>query len=67
MKLGLSVPDLSTLSRWRRLTDALPVKSLSISFHLDIDSTGVKVYGEGELKGDRKKPGEIVERLPCRK
>jgi IS5 family transposase len=51
MKLDLSVPDHSTLSRRRRqLTITLPVKDWSRSRHLVIDSTGVKVYGEGEWK-----------------
>jgi hypothetical protein len=49
MKLDLSAPDHSTLSRRRRqLTIILPVKDWSKSCHLVIDSTGVKVYGEGE-------------------
>jgi len=51
MKLDLPVPDHSTLSRRRRkLEIALPVRNLSQSVHLVIDSTGVKVYGEGEWK-----------------
>src|SRR5215467_2495001 len=51
MKLNLSVPDHSTLSRRRRkLEIILPVKNLSNSLHLVVDSTGVKVYGEGEWK-----------------
>jgi IS5 family transposase len=51
MKLDLSVPDHSTLSRRRRkLEISLPVWNLSKSVHLVIDSTGVKVYGEGEWK-----------------
>ena len=51
MKLNLTVPDHSTLSRRRRqLEITLPVKNLSNSVHLVIDSTGVKVYGEGEWK-----------------
>jgi IS5 family transposase len=51
MKLNLPVPDHSTLSRRRRqLEITLPVKNLSNSLHLVIDSTGVKVYGEGEWK-----------------
>src|SRR5215813_3413934 len=51
MKLDLTAPDHSTLS-WRRrqLTIILPVKDWSRSRHLVIDSTGVKVYGEGEWK-----------------
>lgn len=51
MKLKLAVPDHSTLSRRRRqLTITLPVKDLAKSRHLVVDSTGVKVYGEGEWK-----------------
>src|SRR5262245_4198673 len=51
MKLNLTVPDHSTLSRRRRqLEITLPVKYLSNSLHLVVDSTGVKVYGEGEWK-----------------
>ncbi len=51
MKLNLTVPDHSTLSRRRRrLEVTLPVKNLSDSIHMVIDSTGVKVYGEGEWK-----------------
>ena len=51
MKLDLPVPDHSTLSRRRRkLEITLPVRDLSKSVHLVIDSTGVKVYGEGEWK-----------------
>jgi len=51
MKLGLPVPDHSTLSRRKRqLTITLPVKDWSKSRRLVIDSTGVKVYGEGEWK-----------------
>jgi Transposase DDE domain len=51
MKLDLTAPDHSTLSRRRRrLTITLPVKDWSRSRHLVIDSTGVKVYGEGEWK-----------------
>jgi IS5 family transposase len=51
MKLNLTVPDHSTLSRRRRqLEISLPVKNLSNSLHLVVDSTGVKVYGEGEWK-----------------
>src|SRR5215468_4290987 len=51
MKLDLTAPDHSTLSRRRRqLPITLPVKDWSKSRHLVIDSTGVKVYGEGEWK-----------------
>lgn len=51
MKLDLTAPDHSTLSRRRHhLTIALPVKDWTKSRHLVVDSTGVKVYGEGEWK-----------------
>jgi len=51
MNLDLTAPDHSTLSRRRRhLTITLPVKDWSKSRHLVVDSTGVKVYGEGEWK-----------------
>jgi hypothetical protein len=48
--IGLSVPDHSTLSRrGKDLKVALPKK---VKGHLDIvmDSTGLKIYGEGEWK-----------------
>src|SRR5689334_6869869 len=51
MKLDLTAPDHSTLSRRRRhLTITLPIRDWSKSRHLVVDSTGVKVYGEGEWK-----------------
>jgi hypothetical protein len=51
MKLDLSVPEHSTLSRRRgALAITLPVWERSEPRHLVMDSTGVKVYGEGEWK-----------------
>lgn len=51
MQLELSVPDHSTLSRRRRqLALTLPVQPPTQARHLVVDSTGVKVYGEGEWK-----------------
>ena len=51
MKLDLSVPDHSTLSRRRAgLTIELPIDTPDKARHLVVDSTGVKVYGEGEWK-----------------
>lgn len=51
MKINLNVPDHSTLSRRRRsLNVTLPVRDWSKPRHLVVDSTGVKVYGEGEWK-----------------
>lgn len=51
MKIQLTAPDHSTLSRRRgKLTITLPIKDLTKTRHLVVDSTGVKVYGEGEWK-----------------
>jgi len=51
MGIELSVPDHSTLSRrLSRLTVALPVVPKEGARHVVVDSTGVKVYGEGEWK-----------------
>jgi hypothetical protein len=51
MKLDLMAPEHSTLSRRRRcLTITLPIRDWARSRHLVVDSTGVKVYGEGEWK-----------------
>ncbi len=52
MGLTLRVPDHTTLSR--RQADwgvALPNQPSGESMHLVVDSTGLKVYGEGEWKG----------------
>ena len=47
----LSVPDYTTLCRRRRsLTVALPRRNKSEPLHVVVDSTGIKVYGEGEWK-----------------
>lgn len=47
----LSVPDYTTLCRRRRsLEVALPRRRSSEPLHLVVDSTGIKVYGEGEWK-----------------
>lgn len=49
--IDLSVPEHSTVSRRkRRLTVSLPVVPKSGAVHLVVDSTGIKVYGEGEWK-----------------
>lgn len=51
MQIALSAPDYTTLSR--RLTSLevkLPLRNLGEKLHLCIDSSGVKVYGEGEWK-----------------
>jgi len=51
LQIDKPVPDHSTLSRRRgALLLTLPVKASSGARHLVIDSTGVKVYGEGEWK-----------------
>jgi hypothetical protein len=51
MKIALAVPDHSTLSRRRgALAVGLPVREEREARHLVIDSTGVKVFGEGEWK-----------------
>ena len=49
--IGLSVPDHSTLSRRiGKLEVVLPVLPKEGARHVVVDSTGVKVYGEGEWK-----------------
>ena len=49
--LALSVPCYTTLSRRRQtLAVALPRRRKSEPLHLVVDSTGVKIYGEGEWK-----------------
>jgi IS5 family transposase len=51
MNLTLSVPDHSTLSRrMKTLAIDIPVEPTHKARHVVIDSTGVKVYGEGEWK-----------------
>ncbi|MBD3886650.1 IS5 family transposase [Phormidium tenue FACHB-886] len=51
MEIELSVPDHSTLSRRvGKLSLKLPVLPKSGARHVVVDSTGVKVYGEGEWK-----------------
>ncbi len=47
----LSVPDYTTLCRRRRSLEVeLPRRQKSEPLHLVVDSTGIKVYGEGEWK-----------------
>lgn len=49
--IALFVPDYSTLSRrMGKLSVELPVVPKSGAKHVVVDSTGVKVYGEGEWK-----------------
>jgi hypothetical protein len=51
MEVDLPVPDHSTLSRrLGQLDIKLPVRGLQNARHVVVDSTGVKVYGEGEWK-----------------
>lgn len=51
MAIELSVPDHSTLSRrLGKLEIELPVTQARPARHVVVDSTGVKVYGEGEWK-----------------
>lgn len=47
----LEVPDYTTLCRRRRTLEvSLPVRARQPALHLVVDSTGLKVYGEGEWK-----------------
>lgn len=49
--VNLEVPDYTTLCRRRQtLQVSLPVQAEGKSLHLVVDSTGLKVYGEGEWK-----------------
>jgi hypothetical protein len=51
MHVDLSVPDHTTISRrLQRLEVTLPVVPTEGSRHVVVDSTGIKVYGEGEWK-----------------
>lgn len=54
MSVELEVPDYSTLSRRRETLDAVipsyKTSKTSGPVHLVVDSTGLKVYGEGEWK-----------------
>jgi len=51
MGLSLPTPHYSTLCRRRqKLQVALPVRAKAEPLHLVVDSTGLKLYGEGEWK-----------------
>ncbi|KAM3099120.1 IS5 family transposase [Phormidesmis sp. 146-12] len=51
MGIDLPVPDHSTVSRrLGKLSIDLPVRAKTEARHVVVDSTGVKVYGEGEWK-----------------
>lgn len=51
LKVELTVPCYTTLSRRRRSLEVeLPRRKKSEPLHMVVDSTGIKVYGEGEWK-----------------
>jgi IS5 family transposase len=51
LHLAVAIPDYSTLSRRRAtLAVALPHRRKKEALHVVVDSTGVKVFGEGEWK-----------------
>ena len=51
LKLDLTVPDYSTLARRRAALEIeLPSRRRNEPVHLVVDSTGIKVFGEGEWK-----------------
>ena len=51
LRLEVAIPDYSTLSRRRATLEvALPRTYKKEALHLVVDSTGVKVFGEGEWK-----------------
>jgi len=51
LHLEVAIPDYSTLSRRRATLEiALPRSSHKAALHVVVDSTGVKVFGEGEWK-----------------
>jgi hypothetical protein len=51
LRVELAVPHYSTLSRRRSSLDLkLPCRAHERALHLVVDSTGLKVYGEGEWK-----------------
>ena len=51
MQVGVRVPSYSTLSRRQRTLDLqLPKRHPGEGVHVVVDSTGVKVFGEGEWK-----------------
>jgi IS5 family transposase len=51
MGVALPVPDYTTLSRRRRgLSVVLPRQRQDQAIHIVVDSTGMKVFGEGEWK-----------------
>ena len=51
LAINISAPDYSTLSRRKKgLEIVLPSQAKDKAIHLVVDSTGLKVYGEGEWK-----------------
>lgn len=51
LSMTVSVPCYTTLSRRRRTLEiSLPKRAKSAPLHMVVDSTGVKIYGEGEWK-----------------
>ena len=51
MKVNLKVPDHSTVSRRLAKIDIdLPIRKVKEARHVVIDSTGIKIFGEGEWK-----------------
>lgn len=51
LRVELPVPDYTTLSRRSKVLDVeLPRQSKGEALHIVVDSTGMKVYGEGEWK-----------------
>jgi hypothetical protein len=51
MKLDLSIPDHSSLSRRaRKLEVVIPCRTRAEPLHIVMDATGLKIYGEGEWK-----------------
>ncbi len=51
LKLSIQIPHYSTLSRRQQTLEVrLPRSSSRTPRHLVVDSTGLKVYGEGEWK-----------------
>jgi len=51
MNLNIDIPDYTTLSRRQRtLKVTIPVRKRNEPIYIVVDSTGLKVYGEGEWK-----------------
>jgi len=61
--LGWSVPDFSTLSRRQKALDvSIPYRGSKGALHLLVDSTGIKVEGEGEWH-TRKHPSHTCKHM----